>query len=158
MVALCQCFSDTFAKGFTYKCLLLVCVSFCCNSCVNNVNLDVVSGSQTELPERGKVTGNISCLLTHQQVPQCHATDNREHTTHTHTKTERRTHNTHTNYGAIMHNVYTVGVKKTFQLSFNAIPFVLARNRTESACNVAELRAISRRLVQYRFVPSSPVL
>ena len=46
-------------------------------------------------------------------------------------------------------NLY-VGIKKTFQI---AIPFVLARNRTESACNVAELRAISRRLVQYRFVP-----
>ena len=43
--------------------------------------------------------------------------------------------------------------QKTFQLSFNAIPFVLARNRTESACNVTELRTISRRLVQYRFVP-----
>ena len=46
--------------------------------------------------------------------------------------------------------VDTVGVNKTFHISFNTIPFVLARNRT---CNVAELRAISRRLVQYRFVP-----
>ena len=58
-------------------------------------------------------------------------------------------------FSAIVHwliALLTVGVKKTFHISFNTIPFVLARNRTESACNVAELRAISRRLVQYRFV------
>ena len=53
----------------------------------------------------------------------------------------------------IRHIRSTVGVNKTFHISFNTIPFGLARNRTESACNVAELRAISRRLVQYRFVP-----
>ena len=53
----------------------------------------------------------------------------------------------------MLYIVYTVGVNKTFHISFNTIPFALARNRTESACNVAELRAISRRLVQYCFVP-----
>ena len=62
-------------------------------------------------------------------------------------------HRTTSNLLESHHYRDTVGVNKTFHISFNTIPFVLARNRTESACNVAELRAISRRLVQYRFVP-----
>ena len=42
--------------------------------------LDVISGPQTQLPERGQMAGHLTHQLTHQHISQSHATVQQEHT------------------------------------------------------------------------------